>query len=73
MGKITINKFESKVIKNIDGEEYTENDDVKDILAKHIINPVKFSKTLEKMVNEGIDTFIEIGPRKNIIWICKKK
>lgn len=70
--KITVNKFESKVIKNIDGEEYTENDDVKDILAKHIINPVKFSKTLEKMVNEGIDTFIEIGPRKNIIWICKK-
>ena len=69
---ITIHKFETKVIKNIDGEMYKDTDDVKDILACHIINPVKFSKTIQNMINNGIDTFIEIGPRKNIIRICKK-
>ena len=69
---ITVHKFETKVIKNIDGEIYKETDDVKDILARHIINPVKFSKTIENMLNNRIDTFIEIGPRKNIIRICKK-
>ena len=69
---ITVHKFETKVIKNIDGEIYKETDDVKDILARHIINPVKFSKTIENMLNNGIDTFIEIGPLKNIIRICKK-
>ena len=69
---ITVHKFETKVIKNIDGEIYKETDDVKDILARHIINPVKFSKTIENMLDNGIDTFIEIGPRKNIIRICKK-
>lgn len=69
---ITVHKFETKVIKNIDGEIYKDTDDVKDILARHIINPVKFSKTIENMLNKGIDTFIEIGPRKNIIRICKK-
>lgn len=69
---ITINNFETKVIKNIDGEFYKDTDDVKDILARHIINPVRFSKTIQNMLNNGIDTFIEIGPRKNIIRICKK-
>ncbi len=69
---ITIHRFETKVIKNIDGEMYKDTDDVKDILACHIINPVKFSKTIQNMINNGIDTFIEIGPRKNIIRICKK-
>ena len=69
---ITIHKFETKVIKNIDGEMYKDTDDVKDILACHIINPVKFSKTIQNMINNGIDTFIEIGPRKNIIRFCKK-
>lgn len=69
---ITIHKFETKVIRNIDGEMYKDTDDVKDILACHIINPVKFSKTIQNMINNGIDTFIEIGPRKNIIRICKK-
>lgn len=69
---ITIHKFETKVIKNIDGEMYKDTDEVKDILARHIINPVKFTKTIQNMLNNGIDTFIEIGPRKNIIGICKK-
>ena len=69
---ITIHKFETKVIKNIDGEIYQDTDDVKDILARHIINPVKFTKTIQNMLNSGIDTFIEIGPRKNIIRICEK-
>ena len=69
---ITIHKFETKVIKNIDGEIYQDTDDVKDILARHIINPVKFTKTIQNMLNNGIDTFIEIGPRKNIIRICEK-
>ncbi len=69
---IAIHKFETKVIKNIDGEMYKDTDDVKDILACHIINPVKFSKTIQNMINNGIDTFIEIGPRKNIIRFCKK-
>lgn len=69
---ITIHKFETKVIKNIDGQIYKDTDDVKDILARHIINPVKFTKTIQNMLNNGIDTFIEIGPRKNIIRICEK-
>lgn len=70
--KVTINKFETKVIKNIDGEIYKETDDIKDILAKHIISPVRFSKTLENMIAEGIDTFIEIGPGKTLSGFLKR-
>ena len=61
--KVTINNFDIKVIKNIDGEVYKNTDNVRDILAKHIISPVRFTKTLENMLKEGVDTFIEIGPR----------
>ncbi len=70
--KIELHKFKSKVIKNIDGTEYKENDDVKEILAKHIISPVRFSKTLETMINEGVDTFIEIGPGKTLSGFVKR-
>lgn len=70
--KININKFESKVIKNIDGEIYTEQDNIKDILAKHIISPVRFSKTIQTMLNENVDTFIEIGPGKSLAGFVKR-
>lgn len=69
---ITINKFETKVIKNLDGEFYKDTDDVKDILACHIINPVRFSKTIKTMLDNGIDTFIEIGPGKTLSGFVKR-
>lgn len=72
LDNIKINKFNSKVIKNLDGTIYSEKDNVRDILAKHIINPVRFSKTLENMLEEGVDTFIEIGPGKTLSGFVKR-
>lgn len=69
---ITINKFETKVIKNLDGEFYKNTDDVKDILARHIINPVRFSKTIKTMLDNEIDTFVEIGPGKTLSGFVKR-
>ncbi len=69
---IQINTFETKVIKNIDGKEYLESDDVKDILSNHIINPVRFEESLRTMIDMGIDTFVEIGPGKTLSGFVKK-
>ena len=70
---ISINKSNKEVFKNIDGEPYRDTDNIREILAKHIISPVRFSKTIQNMLNEGIDTFVEIGPRKNFIRFCKER
>ena len=59
-------------MKNIDGEIYSNQDDVKDILAKHIVSPVRFSKSLKTMLDAGIDTFIEIGPGRTLSGFVKR-
>ena len=69
---VIIHKFESKVVKNIDGELYTNQDDVKDILFRHIISPVKFSKCLKTMMCMGIDNFVEVGPGKVLSGFVKR-
>lgn len=69
---VTINKFETKVIKNLDGDFYKDTDNVKEILASHIVNPVRFSKTIKTMLDNGIDTFIEIGPGKTLSGFVKR-
>lgn len=69
---VTINKFETKVIKNLDGDFYKDTDNVKEILASHIINPVRFSKTIKTMLDNGIDTFIEVGPGKTLSGFVKR-
>lgn len=70
--KVTIHKFETKVIKNLDGDLYKATDDVKEILVKHIINPVRFSKAIQTMLENGVDTFIEVGPGKTLSGFVKR-
>ena len=70
--KVTIHKKQSKVLKNIDGVRYEKEDDIVEILGNHIINPVRFSKDLQAMYDNGIDTFIEISPRRSFSGFVKR-
>lgn len=72
LDNVTIHDFEIPVVKNLDGMVYKKDDDIKEILAKHIINPVRFSKSLETMLNLGVDTFVEIGPGKTLSGFVKR-
>lgn len=67
-----IEKWRMKIMKNIDGTEYTSKDNVKSILVNHVISPVQFSKCIKQMINLGVDTFVEIGPGTVLSGFVKK-
>ena len=73
--KVNINyeNLKSSVIKNIDGTFYSKKDNIKQILANHIISPVRFDKTIQLMKSEQVNTFVEIGPGKAITGFVKKE
>lgn len=70
--KLEFKKCNIPVIKNLDGLPYKDEDNLVEILANHVINPVKFRKSIETMLEMGIDTFIEIGPGKTLSGFVKK-
>ena len=61
-----------KVIKNLDGTFYKENDNIKDILSNHIVNPVRFDKAIKLMKEENVEEYIEIGPGKTLTGFVRK-
>lgn len=69
---IKFNQYETKVVKNIDGKVYSNEDNYEEILMKHIISPVLFSKSIQTMLENGIDTFVEIGPGKTLSGFVKR-
>lgn len=70
--KVYIHKFESKVAKNIDGKVYSDEDDIRDILSRHIISPVRFYNCLKTMKGMGVEEFIEVGPGKTLSGFVKR-
>ena len=63
----------AKVIKNLDGTFYNENDDMVDVLSRHIVSSVRFDKAIKTMQDYGIDTYVEIGPGKTLTGFVKKE
>ena len=71
--KVNFNINENKVIRNIDGNFYKNDDNIKEILSNHIVSSVRFDKAIKKMKEQGIDTFVEIGPGKALSGFVKKE
>lgn len=70
--KIDINIPNKIVYKNINSEKYEKSDNMIDILAKHVKSPVHFSRIIQNMIDDGVDTFIEIGPGKILTSLVKR-
>ncbi len=69
---VTFNKGNVKVIKNLDGNYYNEEDNVKEILAKHIISSVRFDRAIKLMQEENVDEYVEIGPGRTLTGFVRK-
>ncbi|MBI2321173.1 MAG: ACP S-malonyltransferase [Chloroflexi bacterium] len=50
------------VVANITGRALTTAEEIKAELAEHLIGPVRWSQSVGEMINNGVETFVEIGP-----------
>ncbi|MCP3876673.1 MAG: acyltransferase domain-containing protein, partial [Desulfobacteraceae bacterium] len=61
-----------RIISNTHGSPYPERrEDVKDLLARQIISPVEFIKSIEDVYVSGRTHFIEIGPSRLLVNLLK--
>ncbi len=64
--EINFKNSEVPVYLNYSAKKTIDKDEIKDGLLKQLYNPVKWVETIENITKEGIDCFVEIGP-KNVL------
>ena len=57
---------------NVTAECVTDISQTKELLAKQISSSVRWQQSVEKMLAEGVDTFVEIGPGKTLAGFMRK-
>lgn len=70
--KIEIQTFAIPYVTNVTAQYVTEPDQVRDLLVKQVSSSVRWQQCVEQMINDGVDTFIEIGPGKTLTGFLKK-
>ena len=61
-----------RIISNTTAKPYPERpEEVKDLLARQIISPVEFIKSIENVYDAGRTHFIEIGPSRLLVNLLK--
>ena len=69
---VEINEPKKVMYSNVLGKPYSKQDDIRDLLRKKIMSPVLFEDSINHMLDQGIDTFIELGPGKTLSGFVKK-
>lgn len=57
---------------NVEAAPVTESARVKELLAKQVSGTVRWRETMNRMIEAGVDTFIEIGPGKTLNGFLRK-
>lgn len=70
--KIELKDIKIPVVTNVTAEYILDKSKVKDLLIRQVSSPVYFEESVRKMIDDGVDTFIEIGPGKTLIGFVKK-
>lgn len=72
LNEFELNNAEIPVITNVDAKITKSAVDFKEKMPQQIYSSVYWTQTIQKMVEEGVDTFIEIGPGKVLAGLNKK-
>ena len=70
LASISLRDEKLPVYANLTAEPYGE--DKKETMAAQCENPVRWQKTIENMIANGVDTFIEVGVGKTLAGLIKK-
>lgn len=70
--KVKVEEIKNPYITNVTADYVTDKNQVKDLLERQILSSVRWQQSVERMVKDGVDTFIEIGPKKTLTGFLRK-
>jgi [acyl-carrier-protein] S-malonyltransferase len=72
LNRFSFNKPASSLILNVTGDFENDPAEILSIMAKQLCSPVKWYDTIQKLIEEQVEFFVEAGPGKVLAGLLKK-
>ena len=69
---VSMNPLKLPYVANINAEVITDCSKIEELLVAQVSGSVRWQQSVETMIREGVDTFIEIGPGKTLTGFLRK-
>ena len=69
---VTLHSLQIPYVTNVTAEKVEDISETKGLLKEQVSSPVRWMQSMEYMIREGVDTFVEIGPGKTLAGFMKK-
>lgn len=72
LAEIEVRSPEVPVIHNVDVAAHQDPDEIRDLLARQLHNPVRWVETVQRLAAEGNETMLELGPGKVLMGLIRR-
>lgn len=72
LDKVSLRELRIPYVTNVSAEKIVNIHQTKELLKTQISSPVLWMQSIESMIQDGIDTFVEIGPGRTLAGFLKK-
>lgn len=72
LDQIHFHELQLPYVTNVTAEPITDICKTKELLKEQVAASVRWQQSMERMIEDGVDTFIEIGPGKTLVGFLKK-
>ena len=69
---VTVHSPRIPYVANVTASYVTDADQVKPLLVEQVSSSVRWQQSVETMIADGVDTFVEIGPGKTLAGFIRK-
>lgn len=69
---VELKKFSMPYVTNVTADYVTDISEIKELLGRQVYSSVRWQQSVERMIADGVDTFIEIGPGRTLTGFLKK-
>lgn len=69
---VEIHEIAVPYITNVTADYVTDPSQVKELLKKQISSSVRWQQSVERMIADGVEAFVEIGPKKSLCGFMKR-
>ena len=72
LGKVKISEPKIDYLSNVTADYVTEPEKIRSLLALQVCHPVCWQQTVERLIADGADEFVEIGPGRTLSGFLRK-